>query len=182
MPASTQIEKWIGATGSITRINITGVNQRMTTADENASGSPTTNPVPIPTAGSVNRSFWQNTTLIVGTTPAGTINNVKWYTDGANSFGTGVVASGSQTGSYLQASGTVGTSGDLLQNGSILWKTPAFDIFSKTSGAPQSITGSITNPSTGSFCEFLSYQASVISTAVAGATATETLTWQYDET
>src|SRR5207245_1826156 len=106
MPASTQIEKWIGATGSITRINITGVNQRMTNADENATGSPSTNPVPIPTAGNVNRAFWQNTTLIVGTTPSTSISNVKWYTDGVNSFtgsntGSSVVCSGSNTVSYL---------------------------------------------------------------------------------
>src|SRR2546428_6255428 len=117
MSASTFIQKYIGASNtnafnSGNAINLTGVNQRMTTADENASGSPTTNPVPIPSAGSVNRSFWQNTNLYILTTPAGTINNVKWYTDGANSFGTGVTCSGSNTGSYIQATGTVGTTGN----------------------------------------------------------------------
>src|SRR6266568_1476594 len=121
MPASVFIQKYIGPSytnvfNSGNAINVTTVNQRLTTADENASGSPTTNPVPIPTAGNVNRSFWQNTGLYVLTSPSGTINNVKWYTTGTNSLtGSGptgcVVASGSQTGSYTQATGTVGTTG-----------------------------------------------------------------------
>jgi hypothetical protein len=190
LPATTQLQKWIGATGSqnlwtnTNAINITGVNQRMTTADENASGSPTTNPIPIPTAGNVNKSFWQNTTLMVITPPAGTINNVKWYTSGTNTFtgsnpGGSILFSGSHTGSYIQAYGTAGSTGVDMALGVFPWNPGQMsNLFTATAGAPITITGSISNPNSGSFTEWLTYQSHILSTAGPGATSTATLTWQ----
>jgi hypothetical protein len=55
------------------------------------------------------------------------------------------------------------------------------DAFSYTSGSPLSVTGSISNPSTGQFGDRVVYQIEVASTASPGATPTETITWKYDE-
>jgi len=88
---------------------------------------------------------------------------------------------------YDQATGTTGTTGDQLTvanygNGSTDLDGAPVDAFSKTSAAPLSVTGTISNPSTGNFGDLVVYQAEVINTASAGTSATETLTWQYDET
>jgi hypothetical protein len=186
MPSTIYIEKWIGATGSQTQINITNVNQRMTTNDENASGSPSANPIPIPLSG-VNASFWQNITPYVQVTPSTSVQNVKWYTSGVNPFtgsntGSSIVFSGSHTGSYIQAYGTVGTTGVFMVSGSFPWAASQMaNMFTYTSASPLSITGSLSNPNTGSFAEFVTYQAYVSANAVAGQTSQATFTIQWDE-
>src|SRR5438309_2503987 len=143
----------------------------MTTADENASGSPSANPIPIPSAGNVNSSFWQNITLQALTLPSTQINNVKFYTGGSNPFGTGVLFSGSHTGSYKQAIGTVGTTGI---NMAASWWNPnqMSNLFNFTSASPLTLTGSILSTGViGSFTEWVTYQVYVLSTAGAGQTS-----------
>src|SRR5437588_9175006 len=182
LPATVFVYKYIGATGSQTQINITGVNQRMTTADENASGSPATNPIPVPAAGNINSSYWQNTTLFAFTSPATSINNVKWYTGGSNPFPAGTFFSGSHTGSYIQAYGTPGTTGIQMASAAIPWAPGQMNsMFGFTSGAPLSLTGSISNPTTGLFTEWVTYQAYISSTAAAGQSSQTTFTFIYDE-
>lgn len=178
MAATVTIRRWTGA--GPTKTDITSSNTRMSTSDDPNPG--TANPVPIPGAGT-NYSFWVSTRLSADTTPTGTINNIQWYSDGGNGFGTGVTCVGNDATTYDQATGTVGTTGDELTTGNYTTLTGApVDVFSFTSGSPKSITGSITNPSTGDFGNFFVYQAAVGTTASAGATAQETFTWQYDET
>jgi len=112
------------------------------------------------------------------------INNIKWYTDGSNTMGTGVSLNVASASAYKQASGTTGTTGDVLASSfytSNLSPTTASDAFAKTSGSPVSVNGSI-GAVTGDFGDFVVYQVAVISTAGPGVTTAETLTWQYNQT
>ena len=122
-----------------------------------------------------------STTVTV--TPSGTINNLRWYTDGANGFGTGVTCIGQEATSYVQATGTAGQTGTQLTTGNHAGLTGApVDPFTFTSGSPKSLAGSLSNPTTGQFGSFFVYQVVVGTTALPGATPQETFTWKYDET
>lgn len=180
MAATVTIRRWTGSSGGPTKTDITSANTRASTSDAASPG--TSDPIPVPGAGS-NYSYWVTTRLSADTTPAGTINNINWYTDGGNGFGTGVTCVGVDADSYVQATGTQGTSGTQLTTGNHagLSGTPG-SVFDFTSGSPLAITGSIDNPSTGDFGDFVVYQIAVGTTAGPGATATETFTWVYDET
>ena len=57
----------------------------------------------------------------------------------------------------------------------------ASSAFSYTSGAPLSVTGSLANPSTGAFGDYVQLQMSVASTASPGTTGSEQLIFSYDE-
>jgi len=185
MAATVQVGRKTGAApGTFT--DITGINTRANAEDVHSTAG-TTNPIRIPAAGT-NYSYWVSTRLKVTVTPAGTIDNLRWFTDGTNNFGTGVTAKGAKasTGAdagYRIATGTPGTTGtQLLQaNHSGLDEAPA-DLFTFTSGSPKTLVGTISNPSTGEFGDHWVYQIEVGTTAVAGATAQETFTWRYDET
>lgn len=185
MPATVQIHRKTGASpGSGT--NITGINTRANAEDAH-SVSGTSNPIRVPASGS-NYSYWVTTRLNVTVSPSGTINNVRWFTDGANNFGTGVTCNvakanvGADAG-YRQATGTPGTTGTQLTTGnhSGLTGSPV-DAFTYTSGSPLSLTGTISNPTTGEFGDHIVYQLAVASTASPGVTGSETLTWRWDET
>lgn len=185
MAATVQIGRKTGvAPGTFT--DITTLNTRANAEDVHSVAG-TTNPIRIPASGT-NYSYWVSTRLKVTVTPAGTIDNLRWFTDGANGFGTGVTAKGAKasTGAdsgYRIATGTPGTTGtQLLQaNHSGLDEAPA-DVFGFTSGAPKTLTGTISNPTTGEFGDHWVYQIEVGTTAGPGATAQETFTYRYDET
>lgn len=178
MAATVIINRWTGA--GPTQTDITSSNTRASTSDDPAPG--TANPIPIPAAGT-NYSFWVSTRLEVTVTPDGTINNIQWYTDGANGFGTGVTVNGQDASAYVQATGTVGSTGDELTQGNHANLSAApVDVFTFDSGSPKAITGSMTNPNTGDLGDFFVYQFAVADTAAAGATPQETFTWQFDET
>ena len=178
MAATVLIRRLTGAGPTAT--DITSSNTRASTSDAPTPG--TADPIPVPGAGS-NYSYWVTTRLDATVTPDGTINNLQWYSDGANSLGTGVTAIAQDASSYVQATGTQGTSGTQLTTGNHggLSGAPA-DMFSFTSGSPKSVTGSISNPSTGQFGDRMVYQIVVGTTAGPGTTTAETLTWSYDET
>lgn len=184
MPATVIINRWTGSSGSPTKTDITSINTVASASDAHqttAAGS--SNPIRIPASGT-NYSYWVVTRLSTGTTtPTGTIDNIKWYSDNANNFGTGVTCKGEEASGYVQATGTVGTTGTQLTTGNYatLAGSPV-DVFTYTSGSPNSITGSIANPSTGDFGGFFVYQIEVGTTASPGTTGQETFTWSYDET
>lgn len=183
MAATIIINRWTGSSGAPTKTDITGINTVANASDAHqATAAGSTNPIVIPSAGT-NYSFWVSTRFSCSVTPAGTVNNIRWYTDGANSFGTGVTCKAQNATSYVQATGTTGTTGTQLTTGNHagLSGAPA-DAFSFTSGSPKSLTGSITNPNTGDFGDFMVYQLEVGTTASPGVTGTETITWLYDET
>jgi hypothetical protein len=182
--STVQIHRITGASPGST-IDITSINTRANALDAH-SLSDITSPIQVPTTGT-NYSYWVTTRLNVIVTPAGTINNLRWFTDGANNFGTGITckcakaSTGADSG-YRQATGVVGT-GDQLNttNHTGLDEAPT-DAFNFTSGAPKSLVGSISNPNTGFFGDHLVYQIEVSPLAVQGPTPQETFTFQFDET
>ena len=167
-----------------TETDVTSVSTRASTSD-NPYTTETTNPVPIPAAGS-NRTFWVVTRLKVTVTPSGTIDNLKWYTDGTNGSGTGITTEAGTSASYDQATGTVGTTGDQLNSTNYTGLSPtspsADNAFGYTSAASLSVTGTISSPTTGQFGSYVAYQYTVGTGAGAGTASSETFTWQYDET
>lgn len=167
MAATVVTKQATGAGPSTTTIT----NCRLNTDDTVNPG--TTNPLVKPAAGT-NRSFWKTVYLNADTTPDNAINNCYIYSDGSIGW-TGVTLYGGSTGTYTQATGTAGTSGD---DSSVA----TANVQSWTSGAKKQLTGSISNPSTGRITDYVVFQGDVSTSAVAGNLAAETLTWQYDET
>lgn len=102
--------------------------------------------------------------------PVTGINNIKFYTDGANGLGTGVsVYAGTQaSASYTEPVNTDST-------------VATTDAFTYTSGAPLSVTGSI-GATTGNFGDFVVLQADIAPTATTASNAnSETFTFRWDE-
>ncbi len=186
MVATVKVYRYTGASAA-TGTDITSINTRANSYDGHSTAD-TTYPIQIPAAGS-NYSYWVSTRLNCTSLPSGTINNLRWYTDGSNGLGTGVTmkAAKASTGAdsgYRQATGTPGTTGTELSTGnhSGLDATPA-DAFTFTSASPLSLTGSVSSGgATGAFGDYVVYQIIVASTASPGATSTETLTYKFDET
>ena len=179
MAATVTIRRWTGSSGSPTKTDITSINTRANAEDTHTT-SGTTNSILIPTSGS-NYSYWVSTRLSVDAITSGTVDNLKWYTDGSNNFGTGVTCIGNTASSYVQATGTAGQTGIELTTGNhaSLAGSPS-NVFSYTSGSPASVTGSTST--TGDTGHFFVYQIVIASNAASGATASETFTWKYDDT
>lgn len=196
MAATVIIERHTGAGaagGGTTQSNITSINTRANAQDAHETAD-VDNPIQIPDAGS-NYSYWVSTRLACTVTPSGTIDNLRWYTDGANNFGTGVTCvvgvadyTDVTNDGYRIATGTPGVSGDELDEvaydsltdlGGSVFVDNAFDY---TSGSPLALAGSVSNPSTGNLGDFVVYQLVIGTTAAPGATAAETFTFKYDET
>lgn len=179
MAATVLIRRLTGA-GPIAT-DITSINTRANAEDAHTTAG-TTNPVQVPTSGT-NYSYWVTTRLDATSSPSGTIDNLRWYSDGSNNFGTGITAKGQEATSYVQATGTAGVTGTQLTTGNHAGLTGApVDVFGLTSGSPKSLTGSISNPTTGQFGSRFVYQLEVGTSAGPGASAQETWTWKYDET
>lgn len=167
MAATISVKQAYGAGPSATTIT----NLRFNTDDTVNPG--TTNPMIKPSAGT-NSSFFKTVYLNADDSPAGTIDNVKIYSDGTIGW-TGCTLYIGSTGSYTQATGTEGTDGD---DSSVA----TADIADFTSGAPKSLTGSIDNPATGKITDYVVMQVDLTTSATAGTLSSETLTFQYDET
>lgn len=181
MPADVSIRRWTGDVGSPTKTDITSINTRANAEDAHSTAG-VANSIAIPAAGT-NYSYWVSTRLSADTTPSGTINNLRWYTDGSNGFGTGVTCKVNTASDYVQATGTPGTSGTQLTTGNHadLAGAPG-NAFDYTEGSPLAVTGSIDNPGTGDFGHLVVYQIEVADTASPGTTPADTFTWKYDET
>jgi len=155
-------------------------NVRFKLADDNTQDA--NNPCVKPAAGT-NLSFWKVIALYCTVAPDNGINNVKLYSDGTLAWTGCTVYVGDETpAAYSQATGA-GDSGDAMianyGGGGVI--TAQTDSFSYTSGASKSITGSIA-AATGKITNYVVVQLSIGTTAVGGAQAAETITWQYDET
>jgi len=179
MAATVILERYTGV--GPTQTPITGINTRANAEDAHSTAG-TSNPVQKPAAGS-NYSYWVVVRPNATVTPAGTIDNIRWFSDGSNGFGTGITCVGNDASGYVQATGTPGVTGTQLTVGNYATLSGApVDVFTLTSGSPKSITGSITNPSTGAFGDYFVYQIVVGTSASPGASSQETFTWRYDET
>lgn len=179
MAATVTIKRWTGSTGGPTKTNITSINTRAN-AEDSHSTTGITNSILIPAAG-FNYSYWVATRLSVDAITSGTVDNLRWYTDGTNNFGTGVSCMGNSATAYVQATGTPGQTGTQLttDNYSTLTSSP-LDVFTFTSTSPKSVPGSTGN--TGDLGDFFVYQIEIGSNAQTGATAQETFTFKYDDT
>lgn len=167
MAATVSVKQVVGAGPTATTIT----NLRFNTDDSVNPG--TTNPMVRPSAG-INRSYWKTVYLNADTTPSGIINNVKIYCDGAIGW-TGCTLYIGSTGTYTEATGTPGTTGNNSTVATAL-------ITNYVSATPKSLTGTISNPSTGKISDYVVMQVDIADTAVAGTLAQETITIQYDET
>lgn len=186
MTATVQVVRKTGASGSIAVTDVTSINSRLNSYDTHSTAD-TTNPVVIPASGT-NYSYWATFRLKVTVAPSGTIDNLKFFTDGSNGFTAGVLlkvakASTGTDAGYRQATGTPGTTGTLLNqtNHTGLDAAPA-DAFTKTSGSPLTLVGTIT-ATTGEVGDHVVLQTEVPSTvSTPGSSGNETMTFQYDET
>lgn len=177
MPATVQIRRWTGSTP--TKTDVTSINSRLNAYDGHSTAD-TSNPILIPPTGT-NYSFWATFCLYVAAITGGTVNNIKWYTDGSNGLGTGISLKVSANAtSYTQATGTDGQSGTVLNNTNYPGVGTPANAFDYTSSSPLSVTGSTTG--TGDVGNLVVLQLEVASTASQGATPQETITWQYDDT
>lgn len=177
MAATVIINRLTGAGPTATPI--TSINTRANAEDAHTTAG-TSNSILVPAAGT-NYSYWVVTRLEVTAITAGTVDNIKWYTDGSNNFGTGVTCKVNTATGYVQATGTPGTSGTQLTTGNYATLAGApTDAFAYTTGSPLSVAGTTTT--TGQFGDRVVYQIEVGTTAASGATATETFTWRYDDT
>ena len=177
MAAGVQIVRLTGAGPTAT--DITSQNTRANAEDAHSTAG-TANSILVPTSGT-NYSYWVVTRLNITSITAGTVDNLKWYTDGANNFGTGVTCSvGTATG-YTQATGTLGQTGTTLNATNYpTWTLGNANAFTYVTGSPLSVAGTTT--ATGQFGDRVVYQIGVDTTAASGATAQETFTWRYDDT
>lgn len=132
----------------------------------------TSDPIIVPDSGSA-YSYTKTLRAYMEAPPDTSVSNLRWYTDGANSFGTGVSVSAKNSGVTFNAHIITAMSGGA-------------DLFSYTSGAP--LDGD--NTDTGPFApadddsyigDIVEMQMVVASTASQGTLTAETLTLAYDE-
>lgn len=186
MVATVIIERLTGA--GPTRTDITSINTRANAADAHTTND-TASPIEIPSSPGTNYSYWVNTQLNATVTPDNLIDNIEWFTDGVNSYGTGIglVVAQAALASYTQATGTPGVTGTELNNtnysGGTLTPATPDNAFTYVTGSALAVTGSISNPSTGQFGNIVVYQVTVDETASPGTkpASPETITWRFDE-
>jgi hypothetical protein len=177
MTAVVQIREWNGTTGSPTQTDKTSGTIRY--RQSNAATVDASNPLSKPTAGST-WSFDKWMQLFISTTgPTGSITNLQFYTDGTNSYGTGITAwvktTNIASGSFVTPTNPGTDSGYSDQFG--FNSGAAKNMDAVTAGAPY--TGTSTN--IGDFAVLHMTLATTVS-APQNPTSSETLTWSYDET
>jgi hypothetical protein len=146
----------------------------------------TSNPIPIPAAGS-SFSRWKQIYLKCDTAPGTQIDNIKFYSDGGG-FGTGITLN---VGNQFPTKNSGTNSGYQVADvsatmiGGHTGISTQTDVFTLTSGAPLSgptisESGNIINAQNET-TNYLVLQMVVVNTASPGDLANETLTFQYDE-
>lgn len=166
MAATVQIHEMTAAAAGIDK---TSGTIRFKSADETTVD--TANRLQVPGAGT-NYSYTKHARFYFSTGPSVDIQNLRCYTDGANTFGTGI---GVQ---YDVPAGGLGTFPNIATN------IAGTDIFTKNSGVPVDLDTINTGPHTGTGYkgDHIRTQMTVASTAAPGQLTPETLTFAYDET
>ncbi len=188
--ATLEVKQLTGAGPTATTVT----TPRLSTSDAAAPG--TGNPIPIPDA-DFNFSYWMSLQLtITAMNDATLLNNHKFYSDGtiAWTLGTGgklVVGlrdagdNGCPSGSYDQATGTEGTTGDDMEDvtdGHAYYKaqtTKTGLVSAYTSGS--SLLVDSADRSTAVAFDHVVLQLKAASDSTRGAKNAETITFQYDE-
>lgn len=184
MTANIKIYRVTSTTGSPGYEDITSETNRAATSDD--PNETTSNPIPVPSDGSTNYSYWVSTRLYAVSGPSTSITAIKWYT-GGGTWDTGVALKVATASVYGPAKGSVGVNGSILNsaNYGTGWdfaSSVGVNAFTYTSANLLSITGSHGTAPNTFFGDFVVYQVEVISSASPGPTSSKTLTWQYDET
>lgn len=174
-----QIHRLTGA--GETGVDITDINTRLNAEDAHSTAG-TTNPILKPETGT-NYSYWAVTRLYYDGQGDGTINNIRWFTDGSNNLGTGRGLVANTATGYTQATGTEGETGTELTTGNYATLAGApTNAFDRTSASPLAVSGSVTDPDNEYFGDYVVIQATIGDNADAGAGSSETLSWRYDTT
>ncbi len=164
MPATVTIVEKNGAGGTTT--DKTSGTIRFKNADN--STVDTGNPMVIPGSGS-DFSFEKWLRLRIGATgPSVQITNVRFYTDGANGLGTGVLLWAKAVSSYATPAEATATTGYT-------------NAFTYTSGSPLVLGAGPYSSINTEIGDHAVLMLEVQSTATQGQTPTETLTFSYDE-
>lgn len=163
MAADVQIHEMTGASAGV---NKTSSTVRFKSADETSVD--TNNRLQIPSSGT-SYSYTKTLRFYFATAPSVDIQNLRAYSDGANSFGTGIGVQYTTSGSWAANVNT-----DIAGT----------DLFTKTSASPIDMDTINPGPHTGTGYkgDFLRLQMTVASTASPGTLTAETLTFAYDET
>lgn len=167
MAATIQLHEMSAAD---TGVDKTGGTLRFKDADNATVDS--NNPLVIPAAGSI-YSYTKKVRLYMEAPPNTNISNIRWYTDGTNSFGTGVTMTCKNLGVTWGANYKT-----LMAGGS--------DLFTKTSAAPldgdATDAGPFVPADDNTYCgDLIELQMAIASTATQGTLTAETLTAAYDE-
>lgn len=152
-----------------------GVNKTAGTVrfkDADNSTVDASNPLVIPPSGTI-YSFTKKLRPYMEAPPDTQVDNLRWYTDGSNGFGTGIGVTVKNLGTTWGAN----------------YKTAmaaGADLFGKTSAAPLDGDGTDTGPflpakDNSYIGDLIELQMSLASTAGPGTLAAETLTLAYDE-
>jgi hypothetical protein len=176
---SLQIRRLTGA--GPTSTDITSINTRLNAEDAHSTAG-TSNSILKPASGT-NYSYWCVTQLYYNGSGTGTINNIKWFTDGSNGLGTGRTMNVNTATGYVQATGTAGETGTQLTTGNYATLAGApTNAFAYTTGSPLAVAGSVTNPNNSAFGDRVVFQVAVADTASAGASSAETMSFRVDST
>lgn len=185
MAATVNVQEANGATPTYNTVTA----PRFCTDDNYNPGS--ANPIPIPAA-AFNYSFWKHLCLeFTGTFTS--CSNIRHYCDGTIGWTLGTAGEvrrgnrdtpphGCPSGSYDQATGTVGTTGDDLETHTYYsaQTVKTIDIEGDVVGTPASIDDSTyTTPGDRSY--FIVLQVKVDTDATQGAQTAEQFTFLYDE-
>lgn len=164
MAATVQIHEM---TALSTGVDKTSGTVRFKTANETSVD--TSNRLQVPAAGT-NYSYTKQLRFYFSTGPSVDIQNLRAYTDGSNTFGTGIGVQYDNQGNTFSANVNTNISGT--------------DLFTKNSGSPIDLDVTNTGPHTGTGYkgDLLRLQMTVASTASPGTLTAETLTFAYDET
>lgn len=176
MAATVVINEW---NGNSSKTDKTGSTVRFKTAD-NATVD-TNNPITIPTSAQTHSFEKWLRLAITGTAPSQRINNLKFYTDGSNGFGTGITMYGevAPSGSFRSAAQAV-TNGQPLGGSGSITMTNAFAYTAagaiSLSSAAETFSGSSVD-----IGRFAVLVMTVSAAASQGTLTAETGTFSYDE-
>ena len=153
-----------------TGANKTSGTVRFKDADNNTVDA--NNPLVVPAADTI-YSYTKKLRAYMDALPNTNISNMRWYSDGSNTFGTGISVNCKNIGVTFGSQYKTAMSGGA-------------DLFGKTSGSPLDGDGTDTGPFVPGdddtyIGDIIELQMAVASTASNGALAAETLTLAYDE-
>lgn len=154
-------------------------NLRFCTSDDYNPGA--NYPIPIPSTGTY-YSYAKSIAFYVDVAPDTSITGIYIYTDGTLGWGAGAtVYIGDQyPTSYVQATGTPGTTGNEMTT-FYTGVTSKTDLFTYTSASPKGTIDQVATSGTGRYTKYIVLQEAVTNAATSGAKIAETITFKYNE-